>query len=463
MTATVFITGGSGFVGSDVIRRMPADVHVRVLVRRPRPPLKNIEFVEGDLLDPESYRHALSGVETVVHMAALTGRASAAQFERTNVSGTAALLDVCRSAGVRHFLFVSSIAAAYPDKRAYPYASSKEAAEKIVADSGISFAVLRPTIVLGEGSPILATFLKVARLPITPLPTGAFPVQVQPVAVSDVARAIWTIVQAKRFVGEPFELGGPDALGMEDFIRLLRRHISEQPAAILKVPLAPIRWVLALIEPLARPVLPVTAGQLSLFANHSTSSPNWLWRELVPTMRSVDSIVAELPKSRGRGPGGASSRQPSCNTASSAEDVAEECRAFAKHLAAVPADDLIIRHYAQSLLARQLDVPQNAFEALTLRLARRGGFILRLTDGYCGLLHRRGILRRRLILLLAILEQSPTAHAQVHRSRNEHAILAIARLAAIGLTALASLIASIVVLAPAHVLLARRPVREQSV
>src|SRR5205823_14764221 len=71
---------------------------------------------------------AFDGIDTVIHLAAATGRLPPEEYFATNVDGTRDLLGQCRRAGVRNFLFVSTIAARFPDLKHYPYAQSKRAA-----------------------------------------------------------------------------------------------------------------------------------------------------------------------------------------------------------------------------------------------------------------------------------------------------------------------------------------------
>ena len=103
----------------------------------------------------------------MVHLAALTGRAAPEEYKRVNVDGTSVLLQACKAAKVRRFLHVSTIAAGYPDQRYYPYATTKAQAESLVRESGLDLAIVRPTLVLGEKSPIWNTLV--------PIPEGRRP------------------------------------------------------------------------------------------------------------------------------------------------------------------------------------------------------------------------------------------------------------------------------------------------
>jgi NADH dehydrogenase len=115
--------------------------------------------IQGDLLIPDSYRSALAGADAVIHLAAATGKASAATHTRVNLEGTRAIADAC-AASRRPLLFVSSVVVQYPDHSRYPYAAAKAAAETVVRDSGVPHVIARPTIVAGPGAPVIGALAR---------------------------------------------------------------------------------------------------------------------------------------------------------------------------------------------------------------------------------------------------------------------------------------------------------------
>ena len=154
MTEVIFITGATGFVGKHLFSRLAESGRwlIRVLVRRPveqeTSPVHTSSYVVGDLCTAATYREALKDVDTVIHLAAVTGKAAPRDYERTNVEGTKVLLEACKETGVKRIIFVSTIATTYLDKRYYSYARSKAQAEALLRTSGIPAVIIRPTIVL---------------------------------------------------------------------------------------------------------------------------------------------------------------------------------------------------------------------------------------------------------------------------------------------------------------------------
>ncbi len=290
----LLVTGVTGFVGRTLLRHLGSLDEVRFLVRAgaASPELESSAVV-GDLSDPPSLESALAGVTSVIHLAARTGKARRAEFLETNVEGTRRLLEAARRAGVESFVFVSTIAATYPDKRSYPYAESKERAEELVRESGIRHAILRPTVVLGPGSSVGASLASLAGLPLLPV-FGPGNAPVQPVHVEDVARALVHLLrrlEKGEVVEGAFDLGGPEVVSFEELMRRLARAIRGREPRAIHLPVGLMIPLLAAVEPLLLPLMPVTAGQLAAFVNDGRAREGKL--HLDGELRGLDLMIAE--------------------------------------------------------------------------------------------------------------------------------------------------------------------------
>jgi nucleoside-diphosphate-sugar epimerase len=185
----VLLTGGNGFLGSHVADRFASSgAELRLMLRRTSKTdyladfmaTASFERVEGDLRDAESLRRAVEGVDVVAHVGGLTSAGNEDAYIAVNATGTAALVDAARSAGVRRFVYVSSLAAQgpSPDGRPLPldvmrpitaYGRSKRDGEKpvLAAAGDMSVSVLRPPVIYGprdEALLPLYRLIKLARL-----------------------------------------------------------------------------------------------------------------------------------------------------------------------------------------------------------------------------------------------------------------------------------------------------------
>lgn len=306
---SIFITGGTGFIGRQVLAvlRHEGWAHVTCLTRRPAPgdsPQTDRDppgwrYVTGDLADPAAWSASLRDVDIVVHLAAATGNASDADLERINVEATATLLEACEREGVRHFLYISSIVAKYRDLDGYAYGKSKVQAEAAVRRSGLDYTILRPTIVLGQGSPIWRRLRSLATAPLI-LVFGSGKTRVQPIDVEDVARAIALILRRSRFAGEVIELGGPEVLTFESLMRRIRLACRGSGARtpVVHLPVGPMRQLLRIAGSALGSRVPVSPGQLIPFLNDGVADPSDLAAELRPQMTSLGDMVKRLASVR---------------------------------------------------------------------------------------------------------------------------------------------------------------------
>jgi 2-alkyl-3-oxoalkanoate reductase len=174
MPTISFVTGGTGFIGSRLVRRLLAEGHtVRVLARSPEKAHKlfdeKAEIIPGDLSDAAALARGCKGADRVFHLAAQVGDYGPKKgYYRTNVEGTRAMVDAAVRGGAGRFVYVSTNAVTgikrttVTDETA-PYATSgghygisKGMAERIIRDrheqSGFPGVILRPPVVYGPGS-----------------------------------------------------------------------------------------------------------------------------------------------------------------------------------------------------------------------------------------------------------------------------------------------------------------------
>jgi len=292
MGRSILITGASGFLGRSLLKQVVRTASRVVCFGRTRPPAVDggVEFIEGDLLQPENCRRALKGCSAVLHLAAVTGKQRPAEYFRVNTEGTGVLIEAAKEAGAESFLYVSSIAAKFQNRFPYPYAESKRKAEELVRAGGLPWTIVRPTMIFGPGSAVQQGLNGLALMPVIPL-FGDGRVPVQPIFVDDAAGVIAGLLCS----GEPgcrtLEVGGPDVLSIEELLLRMRHAAGVTNRRLMHLPLGPITACLAAVEPALRPLLPVTAGQLASFGNAGTAAPDPFVTSKHASMRGIDAML----------------------------------------------------------------------------------------------------------------------------------------------------------------------------
>jgi uncharacterized protein YbjT (DUF2867 family) len=203
MTSTLLLTGGTGTLGRVVTPLLQdAGVNVRVLSRRSHESGDGIEYVTGDLLNGEGIEPAVDAAETILHLA---GGANA----KGDGDATRNLVRAASRAGVQHLVYISVIGA---DRMPLGYFRNKLDAERVVADAGVPWTMLRAA---QFHDLVLTVMQAMAKLPVIPVPGG---LRFQPVDSGEVAARLVELTLDKP-AGLVPDLAGPKVYGMADLIR----------------------------------------------------------------------------------------------------------------------------------------------------------------------------------------------------------------------------------------------------
>src|SRR3954471_13076403 len=167
----ILLTGATGNVGSQVLHRLTAKgERVRVLVRDPRrlgSERVRVQIALGDLSDPASFRHALRGVDTVIHLAAAIRDQPRASIEELNGVATLRLVRAAERSGTERFVFFSAIGASLHSRSRFFRA--KALAERAVEESALPTTVFAPSIVYSPDDPWVTLLRHMSLLPALPI------------------------------------------------------------------------------------------------------------------------------------------------------------------------------------------------------------------------------------------------------------------------------------------------------
>ncbi len=166
---TVALTGGTGFVGQALLDVLgERNMSCRALARRTVEPRKGVEWIPGSLSDRGSLDWLVEGCTAVIHVAGVVNVPDPAGFEEGNVAGTRRIIDATKRAGIRRFVFVSSLSAREPSLSTY--GASKKRAEDLVAASPLDWTIVRPPAVYGPRDREMFELFRAARHGVVPVP-----------------------------------------------------------------------------------------------------------------------------------------------------------------------------------------------------------------------------------------------------------------------------------------------------
>ena len=198
----ILLTGATGTVGVELLPRLiDANAELRVLIRDPQDlgsSRVDVQIALGDLADATSLRHATREVETVVHMAGTfrdqDHRHGGGTVEEVNGLATASLIRAAEEAGAKRFIFLSCLGAE-PLSPARVM-RSKAAAEAALSRSSLTTTTIATSVIHSADSIWEHIALGLCRLPVATLPSASRGALIQPVAASDVASAVFKVIES---------------------------------------------------------------------------------------------------------------------------------------------------------------------------------------------------------------------------------------------------------------------------
>jgi len=289
----VLITGHNGFVGKALVQAM-SEYSLHLVGRTP---LENTDlpFFKKQLSADENYRDSLEGVNVIIHAAARvhvmddTSSDPLAAYRAVNVEGTLNLAQQAINAGVKRFIFISSIKvngeATIPGKPfsakdkinpSDPYGISKAEAEqalqKLCVNSDMDLVIIRPPLVYGYGVKAnFAAMLKLAKKNL-PLPLGAITNRRSMVALDNLIDLIKTCVIHPQAANQIFLVSDDRDLSTTELVKLMVEAHGKSPR-LLAVPMS---WFY-LLGKLTRKqaVISRLCGSLQVDINATKSILNW--------------------------------------------------------------------------------------------------------------------------------------------------------------------------------------------
>lgn len=290
----ILLTGSTGFVGQGLIKKLPADSLISI--GRKVPETQHGRFVSKTLVASENFTDCLNGVSVVIHAAArvhVMADSSAdplAEYRAINTAGTLNLAVQAAAAGVKRFIFISSIKVngESTDKGkpftpfdetapTDPYGLSKAEAEselrQLAIKTGMEVVVIRPPLVYGPGVKAnFAAMLNLAQKNL-PLPLGAIHNKRSLVALDNLVDLVITCIDHPKAANQTFLVSDDNDISTPELLQTMTRVAGKKPR-LFSVPVDLLKLAALLTGKQA--VIDRLCGNLQLDISHTKITLDWI-------------------------------------------------------------------------------------------------------------------------------------------------------------------------------------------
>jgi len=228
----VFLTGGTGYVGSRILQDLLSTGHeVSALVRpgsESKLPVNSDEItvVHGDILDKSSFSEALSQCDAAIHLIGIIREfpGKGITFEKFHVQATQNVLDAARENNIGRYVHMSALGARIDSPSGY--FATKARAEELVVSSGLDYTIFKPSIIYGENDDFINYFAGIIKtFHVIPI-IGKGTYRMQPISVKDVSQLFTQALTNSSAIGKTYEVAGPDRYEYKEMMQIVKSAIG---------------------------------------------------------------------------------------------------------------------------------------------------------------------------------------------------------------------------------------------
>lgn len=232
IASMILVTGGTGFVGRNLVRQLVSYGHDVRLLLRPSPRTPNVpkgvavEVAVSSLNDESGLRAAMRGVEVVYHLAGGENQGARTNLEEIDISGSRALAIAAAHARVQRLVFLSHLGA---DRASgFPILKAKGLAEEHIRESGVPYTIVRSSVLFGKNDGFTTGLALLLHLSpgFLPLP-GRGKTVLQPLWIEDLMACLTWLLDDPDTINKVIEVGGSEYLTLELIVGIIMTEIKK--------------------------------------------------------------------------------------------------------------------------------------------------------------------------------------------------------------------------------------------
>ena len=293
---TIFIVGGTGFVGTEILKELlNLNYSVKLLARNTHKiePANNLEIIEGDIFNYKHWEDRIDGSLAIINLIGIIreNKNKNITFNKLHVEATEIITDLAIKHNVKRYIHMSANSASSTEIS--NYFETKYIAENIVKSKDLVWTIFQPSLIFGRDDKSINMFIKnIKKIRIFPV-FGNGNYKLQPVSVSDVAKAFTKSITNIDCLNCSFELGGTVVYTYNELIESISNNLRINNF-LLHIPLDLAKPIIKIFERFDS--FPITTDQLNMLLSDNTCDENKIFDILNIEQQSFDNYVKNISK-----------------------------------------------------------------------------------------------------------------------------------------------------------------------
>jgi NADH dehydrogenase len=244
-----------------------------------------VETVPGSITNLQSLARSFEGVTQVFSCVGIIVESKSANFDSIHVLGTKNIVEMSFKNKVSHFIHISALGTR-PDAKSR-YHQTKYLAEQAIVNSGLTYTILRPSIIFGPEDDFVNRFARMLKFnPILPQ-IGDGKAKLQPLYIGDLAQCATASLNLPEAKNKILEIGGPQQMTFMEIVEVIKRSKGYGKRFHPRIPYAPVLNFVKIAERFINR-LPVTSDQLVMLTENNTCDDSEVKRIFDLSFTSLD-------------------------------------------------------------------------------------------------------------------------------------------------------------------------------